>query len=111
MKAVLLSSKACVQQAREQAMTCLPQAVKQDVERRSSQLVQTGMAATPPPPKRTGKRGAPQKSDALNRLIRWQQSGDLILRFRHDFAVPFDTNLAESDLRMMNLRQKIAGCF
>src|SRR5437764_5306936 len=69
------------------------------------------MAATPPPPKRTGKRGAPQKSDALNRLIRWQQSGDLILRFRHDFAVPFDTNLAESDLRMMNLRQKIAGCF
>lgn len=111
MKALLLEIKACVHQAREQGMTCLPQALKQDFERRYSQLVQTGMAANPPPPKRAGKRGAPKKSDALNLLIGLHQSHDLILRFMHDFAVPFDNNLAESDLRMMKLRQKISGCF
>lgn len=111
MKALLLEIKACVQQAREQGMTSLPQASKQDFERRYRQLVQTGMAANPPPQKRTGKRGAPKKSDALNLLIRLHRYQDLILRFMHDFAVPFDNNQAESDLRMMKLRQKISGCF
>ena len=111
MKGLLLEIKACVHRAREQGATSLPQVVKQDFERRYAQLVQTGMAANPPPPKRTGKRGAPKKSEALNLLIRLQQYQDLILRFMHDFDVPFDNNLAESDLRMMKLRQKISGCF
>jgi transposase len=111
MKALLLEIKASVQLAREEGMTSLPQAVKQDFERRYTHLVQTGMAANPPPHKRAGQRGAPKKSDALNLLIRLHQYQDLILRFMHDFAVPFDNNRAESDLRMMKLRQKISGCF
>jgi transposase len=111
MKALLLEIKACVHRAREQGMTSLPESVKQDFERRYTELVQTGMAANPPRQKRTGKRGAPKKSDALNLLIRLHQYQDLILRFMHDFHVPFDNNRAESDLRMMKLRQKISGCF
>jgi transposase len=111
MKALLLEIKACVQRAREQGLTSLPQVVKQDFERRYGQLVQTGMAANPPPHKRMGQRGAPKKSEALNLLLRLQQYQDLILRFMHDFDVPFDNNQAESDLRMMKLRQKISGCF
>jgi transposase len=111
MKTLLLSIKACVHQAREQGMTSLPKASTQDFERRYTEIVQTGMAANPPPQKPTGKRGAPKKSEALNLLIRLQQYQDLILRFMHDFAVPFDNNQAESDLRMMKLRQKISGGF
>jgi transposase len=111
LKTLLRDIHAQVQQAREQGMNCLPEKSKQEYERRYQELVQTGLAANPPPTQRQGQRGAIKKSDTLTLLIRLQKHQDLILRFMHDFEVPFTNNQAEADLRMMKLRQKISGCF
>ena len=53
----------------------------------------------------------PKRTKAQNLLIRLDQREREVLRFAHDFRVPFDNNLSERDLRMIKLQQKISGCW
>jgi transposase len=73
-------------------------------------IISEGYRANPPP-KPTKKRGRPKKGRVINMLGRLSEHRHEVLAFMEDFAVPFDNNQAERDIRMMKVKQKISGVF
>jgi transposase len=65
----------------------------------------------PPPCGAHNKRGRIPRSKTRNLLERLRDFEDDVLRFMTDKAIPFTNNLAERDLRMTKVQQKISGCF
>lgn len=57
------------------------------------------------------KRGRVKKSKARNLLERLTSFEKDTLRFMEDVDVPFTNNLAENNIRMTKVQQKISGCF
>ena len=102
LKALLLEMKG----AAERAGAPLPTWQVEELMTRYDRLVAEGQEAQPPPdvPQSTRR----QARSLLRRLERRKEE---VLLFLSDPSVPFDNNLAERDLRMVKLQQKVSGCF
>lgn len=109
----LVSAKHVVAQAKAQGLTALPEKKRQQIERIYTKLVEAGLAENPEPaegwPK--GKRGRAKKPKPRNLVERLAKYRRETLAFVDDFRVPFDNNLAERDIRMLKVQQKISGHF
>jgi len=109
----LLAIKTAVDTARTAELAALPAEDRDRFLQRYLRIVEAGYAQNPvaessASPQRRGRR---KQSKARNLLDRFRDHPDSILAFMRDFAVPFDNNRSERDLRMMKLRQKISGTF
>ena len=93
---------------------CLSAQQIEAFEARYQQILDQGYAQNPLPPLPAGatkKRGRRKKSKPRNLLERLDQHRQEVLAFMYDLAVPFTNNLAEGDIRMMKVQQKISGTF
>ena len=79
----------------------------------SFEILVSGYAAQPPAVETEAikRRGRQKQSPAKNLLDDLLQRADQVLAFLDDLSVPFTNNLAERDLRMAKVQQKIAGTF
>jgi len=66
-----------------------------------------------PPPEKVSKKtkGRTAQAKGKNLLDRFVKHKDEVLRFSTNFSVPFTNNLAERDLRMIKVKEKISGTF
>ena len=113
LKALLVEMKRHVDQGRAAARASSPPAARDAFVARYRELLAEGYAANPPPQRRPDgpQRGRLKQSKARNLLDRLSVREDEVLAFLHDWAVPFDNNQAERDLRMLKVQQKISGTF
>jgi transposase len=101
-----------VQEAKEQGRTSLKRKLLKRYAAHYDQIIVEAYAENPEkastgPP----RRGRKKKSKPLNLIERLDKQRNEVLLFMNDFSVPFDNNLAERDIRMAKLKQKISGCF
>ncbi|MDZ4186314.1 MAG: IS66 family transposase [Desulfuromonadales bacterium] len=111
MKDLLLKANAAVDTAKAENRTRLDDKEVSRFVRRYKRIIAMALAVNPPPVPVPGKRGKPKDSKAGNLARRLRDHRREALAFMYDFSVPFSNNLAERDIRMMKVQQKVSGTF
>ena len=94
-----------------QGCEAFPEAELAEYLNRYDTLVQQGIEANPISQRKPGKRGRPARGKIRCLLDRFSNFKEEILRFAHDWQVPYTNNTAERAIRFARVKEKVSGCF
>ncbi len=113
MHELLLDMHTATDEWRQRGALGVPAIEREEWVVRYFEILAAGFAAQPPPSREVipKQRGRQKQSAAKNLLDDLLRRADQVLAFLDDLSRPFTNNLAERDLRMIKVQQKIAGTF
>lgn len=111
MKKLLLLMKERVLQARERGETHLDPLTLLALQGEYDRLIALGWQTLVPASRSSPAPDSRKRHPAYNLLNRLQVGKEAVLAFLSNFAVPFDNNQAERDVRMVKVQQKVSGSF
>jgi hypothetical protein len=113
MQEFLLDLHEAAQQWRQLQLPAVPPLERDEWVARYFEILAAGYAAQPPPPAPAAQKGKGRRkqSKSKNLLDALLLRADQVLAWLDDLRIPFTNNLAERDLRMAKVQQKIAGTF
>jgi len=112
MHTLLTNMNIAVHKAKNSSKNSLSQAQMHKFIKNYEKIIKSANNYYPPPEKNLQKvKGRHKQEKGKNLLDRLSKYQDEQLRFLSDFRVPFTNNLAERDLRMIKVKEKISGSF
>ncbi len=117
MKTLLLDIKAAVDQAREGGRKRLAPRQQQEFQHKYGEAIRQAQKLYGTLQRQKGRAKKPKAAESPLRAAgrklacRLRDKKEQVLLFMNDFAVPFDNNQSERDLRMLKVKQKVSGCF
>ncbi len=112
MHTLLTNMNITVHKAKNSEKTVLSEPQVDKFTKHYEKIIHSALRYYPPPETAIEKtRGRPKQDKGKNLLDRLTTYQEEHLRFLNDFRVPFTNNLAERDLRMVKVKEKISGTF
>lgn len=112
MKRLLIDIKNTIEERKQGGQKSLDESEIEEFENSYRLLLDVGYGQNPlEGQKDIHKRGIQKRTKIRNLVERLDKRKREALAFMYDFEVPFDNNLAERDIRMMRVQQKISGTF
>jgi transposase len=111
-KKLLLEMKAAKEEAIAKDQDKLSKDLLNEFYQQYDEIIARGYEENPPPPvSEVKKQGRPKKGKVLALVEALDLLKPSVCLFIENFAVPFDNNLAERDIRQIKTKTKVSGCF